>query len=372
MSSTATQTSTVPMPSKDSSSPPEITIINRFTSIPLIASSLGTINETLSNNAYTRTPYSTAKGLSSSAYKLTEPVQVQLAPILLRADGYANKAVDVVESRYPSAFTATPDDVLSYVRETQKSYSDYVRERRASASKAIDERVRTPALHVAEGIDQRFAPIVDYFQVAVSRISSNASSPAASPRAENAPGRYQYQRAFALSKDLQESLWTISNEQLKELQNHSALVQRASETAQSITAVTTSSISSAQARIHTLSDNMLHELKNLQSQVVDISSSLQTSASQIPPQLQQKYAELSGHLSATASDLHKIITTKDLPLQEKVTRVGTQVRESVNPLLDSLKQNLSDLLARGKSTTEQTASKVNGVNGVNGKGNGVH
>ncbi|THU93625.1 hypothetical protein K435DRAFT_669857 [Dendrothele bispora CBS 962.96] len=361
------------MPSKaDSSSPPELTVISRFASIPLIATSLDVVNETLSNNAYTRAPYSTAKGLSLSAYKITEPVQIQLAPILVRADGYANKAVDMVESRYPSAFTVTPDDLLSYVRETQRSYSDYVRERRASASKVIDEKVRTPAIHVAEGIDQRFAPIVDRLQIAVSRISSNTSSPAGSPSSENTSGRYQYQRVFALSKDLQDSLWIISNEQLKQLQSHSVLVQRASDTAQSISAITTSSITSAQASIHALSDNMLNELKHLQSQVVDISISLQNSASatirdpssQIPPQIQQKYTELSSSLHATATDLHKILVTKDMPLQEKVSRVGTQVRESVDPLLESLKQNLSDLLARGKTTAEQSAPKVNGVNGV--------
>ncbi|KAF5369075.1 hypothetical protein D9758_003050 [Tetrapyrgos nigripes] len=370
---TETQTSTIPMPSNaDSSPPPELTIFTRVACIPLISSSLGTVNETLLNNAYTRAPYSTARELSTTAYKYTEPVQIQLAPILLRADGFANKAVDIVESRYPSAFTATPDDIISYVRETQKSYSDYVRQRRESATKAIDEKVRTPAIHVAEGIDQRFAPIVDYFQNAVSRINSNASTPAGSPIRESSPSRYQYQRALALTKDLQESLLIMSNEQLKQLQSHSVLVQRASETAQSITAVTTSSISTAQARIHTLSDNMLNELKNLSSQVHDISTSLQNSASatlrdpssQIPPQVQQTYAELSTHLSATAADLHKIITTKDMPLQEKVSRVGTQVRESVNPLLDSLKQNLSDLLARGKSSTEDSAPSINGINGT--------
>lgn len=76
-----------------------------------------------------------------------------MAPLIVRADGYANKAVDVVEARFPYPFKAKPEEVTSYVRETRQSASDYYSERRASASKSIDDNVRTPAYAVAEGID---------------------------------------------------------------------------------------------------------------------------------------------------------------------------------------------------------------------------
>jgi hypothetical protein len=85
---------------------------------------------------YTRSPYSTAKGLSTTAYKYAEPLQVRLAPLIIQADGYANKAVDVVQSRYPYPFTAKPEEVAML------------------ASKTIDEKVKTPAYNVAQGIDQ--------------------------------------------------------------------------------------------------------------------------------------------------------------------------------------------------------------------------
>jgi hypothetical protein len=154
---TQTQTSSVPLPSP-SPTAPELTIITRFASIPMISSSLESLNGALSSNAYTRSPYCTAKDLSTSAYKYTEPLQIRLAPLIIRADGYANKAVDVVESRYPYPFKAKPEEVASYVRDRRRSASEYVRERRASAvtvaNKTIDEKVKSPAFNVAQGIDQ--------------------------------------------------------------------------------------------------------------------------------------------------------------------------------------------------------------------------
>lgn len=126
---------------------PEITIFNRVASIPMISSSLQTINDMLNKNAYTRHPYAQAKELSSTAYKLTEPIQVRLASLIIRADGMANKAVDVVEARYPYPFKAQPGEVANYVRERKNSTIDGV-------NKAIDDRVKTPALNVAQGIDQ--------------------------------------------------------------------------------------------------------------------------------------------------------------------------------------------------------------------------
>lgn len=121
---------------------PSITIITRVTSIPMISSGLDTINDALTTNAYTRFPYIQAKALSNTAYKLTGPIQNVLAPIIVRVDGIANMAVDVVESRYPYPFKAKPEEVAALARQGQENMN-----------KAIDEKVRTPALNVAQGID---------------------------------------------------------------------------------------------------------------------------------------------------------------------------------------------------------------------------
>ena len=123
---------------------------------------------------------------------------------------------------------------------------------------------------------------------------------------------------------------------------------------------------------------MLIELQKLQTSTMSISGSLQSQASQlqtqIPPQVQQTYAELSKRLSSAVTDFHAIITTKDLPLQDKVGRVGHEVQERVAPLLESFKNGISDLLARGKQDVAATPPpRPNGTVRPNGTGiNGTH
>jgi hypothetical protein len=149
MSSTTTQTQTPDIPPQLN-----ITIITRVASIPMISSGLDTINDALITNAYTRSPYIHAKALSNTAYKLTEPIQTVLAPLIVRADGIANMAVDAVESRYPYPFKAQPEEVAALARQGQQNTTAYVHERVNDVNKAIDEKVRTPAFNVAHGIDQ--------------------------------------------------------------------------------------------------------------------------------------------------------------------------------------------------------------------------
>ena len=126
---------------------PELTIFTRVGSIPLVADGLNTINSTLLANAYTRSPYETAQGLSKKALTYTEPIQKRLAPILTCADGLANKGLDAVESRIPYAFHTPTQDILKDL----KANSDHAKD---VATKTIDERVRTPAYNIAQGIDQ--------------------------------------------------------------------------------------------------------------------------------------------------------------------------------------------------------------------------
>ena len=215
---------------------PEVTILARVASIPMISSSLTQLNEVLSSNTYTRSPYAHAKELSTTAYKLTEPLQAKFAPLIVRADGYANKAVDAVESRYPYPFKAQPEDVVTLVRERRESTTHYVSERVNDVNKAIDARVKTPAFNVAHDIDQvsrppcvhsstitelisqRFAPIVDYFEGAISRLNTSEAGPSTPPDAQ-----YQYQRALALSKTLGDNLYVYSEQQLKYLQAQSVI-----------------------------------------------------------------------------------------------------------------------------------------------------
>jgi hypothetical protein len=132
---------------------PQYKLFTRVYSIPLVASSLESIHETLSSNPYTRITYFTAKDLSSSAIKYTEPLQIRLAPLFDVADVYANKAVDVVENRYPYPFKAKPEDVKDYVRERRDSASLYVKQSRDSVHHTVEKVAQSP-YHVAQGLDQ--------------------------------------------------------------------------------------------------------------------------------------------------------------------------------------------------------------------------
>jgi len=171
-----------------------------------------------------------------------------------------------------------------------------------------------------------------------------------------------------------------SNEQFKkQLQAQSAILHQASDTAHAITQLASTSITNAQKRIHELSDTMLQELQKLQASTASLSASLQSTASstlhestsqiqsRIPPQIQQAYTDVSTRLTAAVSELSSIISTKDLPLQEKVTRVGKEVREQISPLLETVRRGLSDILASGKA--EASAEAQSSGSSV-GNGNG--
>ena len=122
----------------------------------------------------------------------------------------------------------------------------------------------------------------------------------------------------------------------------------------------------SQFRIHSLSDNTVSELQELQSSTASFASSfqgtLQSSASQlhaIQPRIQQLYNDLATSLTSTVNELASIIKQKDLPVHEKVSRVSTEVRDSVTPLLEAVRKGISDLLAQGKSQ----ASEIVGTDG---------
>jgi len=62
---------------------------------------------------------------------------------------------------------------------------------------------------------KRFAPVVDYL---IARLGTQDASPA------ETESKYQYQRAYALSRDLKDQILDYSNTQLHQLQSNSVLV----------------------------------------------------------------------------------------------------------------------------------------------------
>ncbi|EKM58168.1 uncharacterized protein PHACADRAFT_252264 [Phanerochaete carnosa HHB-10118-sp] len=332
------------------STAPEHTLLHRVASIPLVADSLESIHHTLSTNPYTRSPYATAQGLSKAAFGYTEPIQKTFAPLLVRAEGLANKGLDVVESRYPYPFKTPTGDIVKDL----KGRSDQARD---LANKTIDEKVKTPALTVVQGIDQRFAPVLDYFQDAVKKIySSTGTSESASP---TEPPKYQYQRALALSKDLSDQLVKLSAEQINQIKTQNVLVKHATEAAQQVTTVASSSYGAAQEKVHAVSDAMLQELRKVQQ-----------STATLPTQLQSSFNDISVHLTTTISDISSILTSSD-PLNEKVHKIRDHVQERVNPLLEATQARAQEILdsLRGKAAENTDAATNGSANGsINGNG----
>ena len=89
--------------------------------------------------------------------------------------------------------------------------------------------------------------------------SGSADKPAEAPEA-----KYQYQRAYYLSREVSDQLYTYSTEQINQIKAQSVLLQRAQATAQSLSDLASSSYGAAQTRVHALSDTMLSELHKVQ------------------------------------------------------------------------------------------------------------
>lgn len=131
---------------------PELTIFNRVASIPLVNDTFSAVHTSLISHPLTRSPYSTAQAISLSALRASEPIAAKLAPIIVRCDGFANKGLDVVESRYPYPFTVHSEEIIKAFKER----SEYARD---VANKTLDVRVRTPAYSAVQGIDQVRTPL---------------------------------------------------------------------------------------------------------------------------------------------------------------------------------------------------------------------
>ncbi|KAI0029234.1 hypothetical protein K488DRAFT_73136 [Vararia minispora EC-137] len=315
---------------------PEFTVFTRVTTIPFVQDSITYVDQTLSSNSLLRSPYATGKALTSTALDMSKPLVPYLAPIISRADGLANQGIDVVEKRYPYPFQTPTEKIAGDI----KAQADYAR---TVANKTVEERVINPVHTVVNGVDQRLTPLVDYLASTLARLNEQVGNAeqraAANGQAASDEAKYQYQRAYLITKDLRDQLYVYSTEQLKQLEQQSVIIQRASQTAQSITQLASSSIDTAQQRVQSLSDTMVQELKKVQS-----------STAALPAHLQSAFQPVQQTLSATIHDLSDVIKS-DASLNDKVNRVSATVRERVTPVLDAAADAIRSVLQRAETST---------------------
>jgi hypothetical protein len=192
--------------------------------------------------------------------------------------------------------------------------------------------------------------------------------------------KFQYQRAYALSRDLRDQLARYSAEQFKQIESQSALVyvnlclsqfvitlispihrNRASLTAHKIIETASSSYALAQSKVHDLSDTMLTELKKIQ-----------TSTYQLPSQVQSSLKDVSDGLTTSIHELSGILSS-DAPINEKAGKVKDTVQQKVQPLLDAATSRVQEILkvisSRGQEAKDSVQEKAQ-ESTQNGSANG--
>lgn len=165
-------------------------------------------------------------------------------------------------------------------------------------------------------------------------------------------------------------MYSYSTEQINQIKAQNAIVQRASEAAQKVSAVASSSYGAAQEKVHTLSDVMLQELHKVQVGsnfplvvYILISFPPQASTSSLPATVQSSFHDITAQISNTITELSTILTSPE-PFPDRVHKVRETVQERVQPLLEASACRVQEILdsLRGKAAekVEETQNATNG------------
>ncbi|KAG9050591.1 hypothetical protein FS837_004116 [Tulasnella sp. UAMH 9824] len=301
-------------------SPPEIKTIDKLVAIPIVHDSLSTIHQTLST--YVPTAYGYGQALTTSAYSLSAPLQVRLAPLIVSADGYALKGLDAAQAKFPAPFTVTTDDVVQGIKS-----------RKDNAVNAVTR----PVYGLANGVDSSLTPIVDRIEAAVhntlgapahaaeaSDASSSSDASSASFDGTPAPATTQVGRLYHLSLDVKNQIVVLSSEQLRNLQTQNVYIQAATERLHnlndSLNRTKDKSIELVhetrnQANVYT--NNILAELEKVQTATLALPKNLQTHLAPVRAEIESSFHEITG------------IVKSDLPVGDKVSKVGHHVQEKL-------------------------------------------
>jgi len=348
----STQTQTAPCDPQQGQTLPRS--IERVCSVPLVGDSLKAVDQAPLQNYLTSWPYATARSVSQSAYSTAAPLA---GPVLKPVDGLANDCIDFVQQRYPYPFETPSGQVYKDVQEV--------------AAQTYETRVKQPVVGLAVGADQTLVPIVDMLQTACDKLGSKTGqngAPNGAPSNET-----QVARALRLTTGLKDQVIVLSAEQLKQLQAQSAVVQRLTDAVYQLNAlvaqtVTTTKDKSAEltkdatARASALADASRAELDKLSSALASLPAHLQQTLQPV----RDRVHELSTSLASTARG--------DAPAAEKLSHVGSLLREKAPPVLEEALKVVREAFvgalayARGQAEHAQDKAQQNGAPTQNGKG----
>ncbi|KAG8944714.1 hypothetical protein FRC04_001613 [Tulasnella sp. 424] len=351
-------------------SPPEIKTIDKLVAIPIVHDSLSTLHQTLTT--YVPTAYGYGQALTTSAYSLSAPLQVRLAPLIVSADGYALKGLDAAQAKFPTPFTVKTEDVVQGIKT-----------RKDNAVNAVTR----PVYGLANGVDSSLTPIVDRIEAALHNTlgapahtaeasdatsSTTSESSSASSDQAAAPATTQVGRLYHLSVDVKNQIVVLSSEQLKNLQTQNVYIQTATERLHTLNESLTRSYVATkdksieivhetrnQANVYT--NNILAELEKVQAATLALPKNLQTHLAPVREEIESSFHEITA-----------IVKSSDLPVGEKVAKVGHHVQDKVQPLLAQTTATIQSYIDKyvgkakekegeAKETAEEVKESANGA-----------
>ncbi|KAG8853245.1 hypothetical protein FRB96_008329 [Tulasnella sp. 330] len=313
--------------------PPEIKSLDRVTSIPLIHDGIAAVQATL--QTYTPTAYAYGAALTNTAYNLSSPLHPTLAPLLAGADGYALAGLDAAEKNFPTPFTIKTEEVVEGVRKRKDD--------------AISSVTR-PVYGLANGVDSSLTPIVDRLEEAIHKLgpSSSQTEPDSSAAPLEAVNGTQVGRLYNLSVDLRGKVYNISTEQLKQLQSQNVYIQTATDKVNTLNSGLAASYGSAKGKSIELVQQTQVQAQTYTHDILVELEKIKELTLALPKQVQAKLPAVQAGIQDTVAELTAIVKS-DMPVGEKVSKVGSTVQEKVHPLLFQTSQVIQAYIAEAKS-----------------------
>jgi hypothetical protein len=351
----------------DTQPPQAISFPSRVLAIPLVSHSIDTIHCTLSNSPYTKGVYQTGSGFAQSAYDtatrvtVASPVYPRLQPVITAADGYANKGLDTIQSRFPYPFETTPDQVYNDLKKAPE-------DARNVAYKTIDERITTPAYGIAKGVDSRLAPLVDLLESILTKLhAAPPHSPVASTSTASdvTSEKAQVTRAKELVFGAKDHIIVLTTEQAKALKDQNVYIQRAAEQAASINATLSTHYQNAQAGVSAYKGKGVELGKEAQSKVYALSQSMitelekvQNTTASLPSHIQTTFKPLTDEVGSTLTEMKAVLTSQEegLGVGEKAGRLGGVIKERIGPIVEKSKQVYATAVEKFMSKKDQAVA----------------
>ncbi|KAG8816513.1 hypothetical protein FRC17_000302 [Serendipita sp. 399] len=379
------------MATETQTAPPPITFPSRVLAIPLVHSGLETIHTTLSTSPYIGTAYVTSTSIAASAYgtasRMTAPVYPRVLPVITAADGYANKGLDTLQSRFPYPFESSPETVYNDLKKAPEDAKNV-------AKKTIDERITTPAYDLAKHVDSHLAPLVNLLESILTRIHATPASPTSSPGASTSmdtSDKAQVTRARELVVGAKDHIIVLTTEQAKALRAQNiyipspqilsldhvphpsvppnlSLFQRAAEQAESINTTLSSQYQNAQAGIAVYKGKGIELTKDAQNRIYALSHTfvaelekVQHATATLPAQIQATFKPLTDEIGSTIVELKSILTSQEegVGVGEKASRIGAVIKQRIGPIVEqgkSLYVATVDRIVSKKDQAEATAA----------------